>query len=129
MQIYRINSCKDDKKKDELKNKRNSILHKIRHQALENASNRIDSISEEIESTPDCRKMFQAVKLVRNKPNKPIVVHDEDGRNIENDEEKLEKIATYMKEKYTGLEKVELFTDREPLQSPITAIEVEGTTK
>ena len=126
-----ISNCDNQNKKADLKHQRNKIQHQIRHCALENASKRIDKIAEDIETTPVGHKTFKAIKVMQRGQRKPIVIHDEQGRRVEDDNEKCKRIGDHMKKKYDGPNYIEPFESKESssLLFPITPREVKEAIK
>ena len=89
----RIETTPPGETQQELKRKRNNILHTMRRRALANASARLDRHAAEVERLHDGAQMFRAVRLLYRKPYTPPVVHDKFGRTV-NDASEIGKIIT-----------------------------------
>ena len=86
-----------------------------------------DNLANTIAQTDESRKMFEAVHTLNNsKPNRPLVIHDNQGHILAGDDDKAEAIKSWFESHFTGNEPpLDPFigTPR-PLNTPITPDEV-----
>ena len=126
-------SCdKDPKSILHKKKERNIILKEIKSQQTLNAEIEIDKLATEIEASTDSQKTFKATKLILNinKKKSAIVIHNQEGKPIDNDKNKLETIAQHYTEKYKGNYHITPFLTPSKLDNPIDTKEIkEAITK
>ena len=126
-----INQLNDNSLRDRsaLRKRKNKLMNGIRKRLKFLKEEEAKCLADEINSTDDCRRMFEAVKLLRGPSNKAgsgVVVHDSDNNTVTNEQEKADIIRVWFAEHYTGDEPpLEPFVgEPAPLDVPITAEEV-----
>ena len=117
------NSNNNPEKRKELRKKRNKILTQIHNLIIAENKNKIDQQLSNIENMPDdSRKMFQAVKNIKNlTPKTKLLIQTENGLTA-NEVEQANIIATYFKSQF--------YKNAEPLpQIPPTPMTIPFTSK
>ena len=86
---------------EEEKKYKNWLRDLVRKCIKELEEGKSDKIIEQIESTQNSSKMFNAARHLKlTKANNTISVHNENGENVGNDEDKAEEIAKWYQQYY-----------------------------
>ena len=130
LSIYQSGKSEDRTK---LRKERNIILRHISERLKELAIQQADSLSEEITSTDDCRKMFRAARALKvSGPPPSLAVHNSEGNFIGTDQGKADAIREWFSKQFTDPddEPLKAFAGNpKPLQVPITDEEVNKALK
>ena len=127
-----ISTCKDTEKREELKLKRNKIMHKIKTMLEADKEIELNHKIDDIEKTKDNTKMFKAVQELSRKKYENPFVHDESGRKVTNPQEIYNIVKKHFRNQFSvdTQEYLESF-DGPPrtLNNKITVEEVEKIVK
>jgi len=107
---------------------KNSITKRLKHLK----ERRAEQLADQITSTDESRRMFEAVKMLKNhskrKTTQSIFVHDDNGCYISSDSAKAEALKTWFEEQFTDQHReppLEPFNGPpRPLNTPICPSEV-----
>ena len=123
-----IQNTNNTNKVRKLRGKRNRIIKNIRNELKAMRERIIDGIINEIDNAPDDVKMYKSIqKLRKPKSNKNIVVHDDEGKNIVNEDEQYKAVKDHFhKQLYDeNAEEIQQFVgEPRPLNRKITKEEV-----
>ena len=112
-----------------LRTKRNKIKKQIKTVLKSIRERNIDAIVKEIDEAPNDMKMYKSVQKIRKpKEKKNIVVHDDEGRNIVNEEEKYKAVKEHFYNQLydRNVEEIMQFIGKpRPLKRKITPEEVD----
>ena len=122
-----ISECTNSNKIADLKSKRNQILHEITQTLNKQKNDELNSIASEINKSKDNAKMYRAVKLLKRKHPQKLILVDEEGKSITNEEQCSKIVAKHFEGHFTTHDEQELeafITEPQPLNNPITQKEV-----
>ena len=119
-------------KVDELRKSRKNIMKKMKTKVIQIREKEIDKIINEVESSKDDARMFQAVKFLNKKKAENTFVHDKEGKSVTNKQTMYSIINQHFKEhlQKPDIEPIQPFKEHIPkkLNNPITRTEVTKAT-
>ena len=84
-----------------LRNQRKTLMKEIHRKTRQAAFDRIDAIARRVEEAQDSVRMFAAVRELKTSEHHSVVVHDNEGHTIANDQEKAQVIADFFAAQFT----------------------------
>ncbi len=108
----KIESCRDEQKRQELKQERNRILHDIKKKVQEKRNQELDEKAREINSLPDHAQMFKAINTLHRKRYENTKVLDGEQKFVTDPNTIHEVIGKHFKSKFRN----ETTEDIEPFQ-------------
>ena len=119
-----ISNTNDAHKLQNLKTRRNLILHQIENRLNELKSAELDRMADNIEEFKDNIKMFKALKQMNRKPYETPTVHDANGKMISNPQDVYDAIKTHFENHFhkPEIEDLKMFESEVPkaLTKPVT---------
>ena len=124
----KINQCRDTAKMAQLKFQRNNLMRELTAKLKEIETKEIETKIEEINKAKDCRRTFQAIKMLNRKPSENMFIHDKDGKNVTSPDQVYKIVHNHFETVFNkpNIKKIEPFNEGETsLQNNISLEEVE----
>lgn len=125
LKIYAANKTETIRK---LKSERNMIQNNITRELKRLEEDRLDLISMLIDQSSESKKMYAATKMLYSGSKVKPVIHDNKGRTVTNNRDKVELVKEHFQEKYRASDSSSATrnTDDSQLANPITPSEIEN---